>query len=235
VVQASSSDNSPVRAPVLYTSVVQQKLSGGLRDRIAGLRLELGCRRAGQAAGSRQRHKTLAFGVARADLPGAQPDTAGQDYRSLWEASSRQTGQLLEELGVVRGELGQVQQQLENIAIQAVNQKSVMQYEQREKLFVIRKLEEMEAELRLLVYSEQLASQSLGHLRAENWRLRHKQAQTKHIDSESNTNRSPKAAMVFTKLRLQNSHYAHSPKNSVKQKKIQLCSNSIDNPCVKFF
>ena len=34
-----------------------------------------------------------------------------------------------------------------------------MQYEQREKLFVIRKLEEMEAELRLLVYSEQLASQ----------------------------------------------------------------------------
>ena len=146
MVQASSSDNSPVRAPVLYTSVAQQKLSGGLRDRIAGLRLELGCRRAGQAAGSRQRHKTLAFGVARADLPGAQPDTAGQvgrpavscelvwcgvqqnrwsrynvglqDYRSLWEASSRQTGQLLEELGVVRGELGQVQQQLENIAIQ---------------------------------------------------------------------------------------------------------------------
>ena len=136
VVQASSSDNSPVRAQVLYSGGVQQKLSGGLRDRIAGLRLELGCRRAGQAAGSRQRHKTLAFGVARADLPGAQPDTAGQvgrpavswcgiqynvglqDYRSLWEASSRQTGQLLEELGVVRGELGQVQQQLENIAIQ---------------------------------------------------------------------------------------------------------------------
>ena len=198
VVQASSSDNSPVRAQVLFSGGVQQKLSGGLRDRIAGLRLELGCRRAGQAAGSRQRHKTLAFGVARADLPGAQPDTAGQVGHPavscrgpgvVWGPVQCRSAGLPVAVGGeqsadraaaggARGGAGRVGAgaaaagehrntgvdnlpfALQNcLCLQAVNQKSVMQYEQREKLFVIRKLEEMEAELRLLVYSEQLASQ----------------------------------------------------------------------------
>merc|ERR1712025_264437 len=79
---------------------------------------------------------------------------------------------LQKELNEVKTDLESVRCQLETMAIRAVNQKSVSDAEKREKLIVIKKLEGLEKELKLLAYSESLTDQTLDQLRLENNRLR---------------------------------------------------------------
>merc|ERR1712176_1370306 len=94
------------------------------------------------------------------------------DYKKLWEDSKLHNSQLQKELTEVKTDLESVRCQLENMAIRAVNQKSVSDGEKREKLIVIKKLEGLEKELKLLAYSESLTDQTLEQLRVENNRLR---------------------------------------------------------------
>lgn len=94
------------------------------------------------------------------------------DYKKLWEDSKMHNMQLQKELGEVKSDLESVRCQLETMAIRAVNQKSVSDAEKREKLIVIKKLEGLEKELKLLAYSESLTDQTLDQLRVENNRLR---------------------------------------------------------------
>lgn len=94
------------------------------------------------------------------------------DYKKLWEDSKLHNVKLQKELNEVKTDLESVRCQLETMAIRAVNQKSVSDAEKREKLIVIKKLEGLEKELKLLAYSESLTDQTLDQLRLENNRLR---------------------------------------------------------------
>jgi len=170
---------------------------------------------------TRQRHKTLPYGVAKDDLDSAKSTTYSNgsnedlervlreldntgyfsetipsssrlesqngltakprnkncqngevDYKKLWEESQTENTRLRLQLGEVKNELESVRAQLEAMAIQAINNKSLSEAEKREKIVVLKKLEEMEEELKLLAYSENLTDQTLNQLRADNSTLR---------------------------------------------------------------
>merc|ERR1719433_246130 len=104
--------------------------------------------------------------------PSLHIQTGQMDYKKLWENSKLHNVQLQKELTEAKTDLESVRCQLENMAIRAVNQKSVSDAEKREKLIVIKKLEGLEKELKLLAYSESLTDQTLDQLRIENNRLR---------------------------------------------------------------
>jgi len=79
-----------------------------------------------------------------------------EDLKILWEESQTENTRLRLQLGDVKTELDSVKTQLEAMAMQAVNNKSMSDAEKREKKVVLKKLGEMEEELKVRDYFHQI-------------------------------------------------------------------------------
>jgi len=86
-----------------------------------------------------------------ASLSSLSAQSKMKNFKKLWEESLHHSKQLALQLSDTKSELETVQAQLEDVAIQAVNQKAATQNEKTEKMTVIQKLEEAEQELKVII------------------------------------------------------------------------------------
>merc|ERR1712029_779958 len=94
------------------------------------------------------------------------------DLLKMWEESQAENTKLRLELSGVRSDLDQAKHQLDNAEKKVVKNNAVTDQEKREKKIVVKKLAEMEEELKLLALSENLTDQTLDQLKSDNTRLR---------------------------------------------------------------
>jgi len=86
--------------------------------------------------------------------------------------SLKQNTKLRLELSGVRSDLETARHQLDSAEKKVVKNNAVTDQEKREKKIVVKKLAEMEEELKLLALSENLTDQTLDQLKSDNTRLR---------------------------------------------------------------
>jgi len=94
------------------------------------------------------------------------------DLLKMWEESQAENTRLRLELSGVKSDLETARYQLETAAKQVTKNNAVTDQEKREKQIVVKKLAEMEEELKLLALSENLTDQTLDQLKNDNARLR---------------------------------------------------------------
>jgi len=94
------------------------------------------------------------------------------DLLKMWEESQAENTRLRLELSGVKSDLETARYQLDSAAKQVTKNNAVTDQEKREKQIVVKKLAEMEEELKLLALSENLTDQTLDQLKNDNARLR---------------------------------------------------------------
>jgi len=94
------------------------------------------------------------------------------DLLKMWEESQAENTKLRLELSGVRSDLETARYQLDSAAKQVTKNNASTDQEKREKQIVVKKLAEMEEELKLLALSENLTDQTLDQLKNDNARLR---------------------------------------------------------------
>jgi len=94
------------------------------------------------------------------------------DLLKMWEESQAENTKLRLELSGVRSDLETARHQLDSAEKKVVKNNAVTDQEKREKKIVVKKLAEMEEELKLLALSENLTDQTLDQLKSDNTRLR---------------------------------------------------------------
>jgi hypothetical protein len=94
------------------------------------------------------------------------------DLLKMWEESQAENTKLRLELSGVRSDLETAKHQLEGAEKRVMKNNAVTDQEKREKKIVVKKLAEMEEELKLLALSENLTDQTLDQLKSDNNRLR---------------------------------------------------------------
>jgi len=90
----------------------------------------------------------------------------------MWEESQAENTRIRLELSGVKSDLETARYSLDNAAKQVSKNNAVTDQEKREKGIVVKKLAEMEEELKLLALSENLTDQTLDQLKNDNARLR---------------------------------------------------------------
>jgi len=95
-----------------------------------------------------------------------------EDLLKLWEQTQAENTKLRLELSGVKNENETLKHQLGSAAQQVSQINAMTDAEKREKQIVLKKLAEMEEELKLLALSENLTDQTLDQLKADNARLR---------------------------------------------------------------
>jgi len=94
------------------------------------------------------------------------------DVMKLWEETEAENRRLLSEMSRVRSELQETRYQMEAVSCKASSINAVSDIEKKEKTLVMKKLSEMEKELKLLAQSENITDQALSQLKSDNSRLR---------------------------------------------------------------
>merc|ERR1719216_398884 len=90
----------------------------------------------------------------------------------MWEESQAENTKLRLELSGVRSDLETAKHQLDGAEKRVMKNNAVTDQEKREKKIVVKKLAEMEEELKLLALSENLTDQTMDQLKSDNQRLR---------------------------------------------------------------
>lgn len=137
----------------------------------------------------RELENTGFFKQASPDVPGVgggawtgQTDDDRVDYKKLamvsddllkiWETSQTENSRLHLELSEAKKDLESTRQHVQSIAEQVAKDEAVTHMMKKEKEIVVRKMTEMEEELKLLAVSGNLTDKTLEQLKTDNDRLR---------------------------------------------------------------
>merc|ERR1719348_1947699 len=104
--------------------------------------------------------------------PGLHCQVINDDLLKLWEQTQAENTRLRLELSGVKNENETLRHELGSAAKQVSQINAMTDAEKREKQIVVKKLAEMEEELKLLALSENLTDQTLDQLKSDNARLR---------------------------------------------------------------
>lgn len=103
------------------------------------------------------------------------------DLLKIWEDSQTLNTQLHKELSEAKKDLEETRYHAESIAKQVAKDTAVTQRMKREKATVLKKMNEMEEELKLLAFSGNLTDKTLDQLKSDNDRLRSENSALLHV------------------------------------------------------
>jgi len=131
----------------------------------------------------------------REELDYKKLSLVNDDVMKLWEETEAENRRLLGEMSRVRSELQDTRYQMDAVSWKASSINAVSDIEKREKKSVMKKLSEMEKELKLLAQSETMTDQALSQLKSDNARLREEnQSLIRVISRLSGTSFNPATA-----------------------------------------